>query len=630
MSFLYPLGFLGLIGIPVLIIIYIIKNKYTEQVIASTYLWTLSERFLKKRLPINKLVGIISLILQILAVLFLSVALAHPVFGIPGAANDYCFILDGSGSMTTEQNGASRFALAKDEIQKMIEESERGSAYTLVFVGGTADLIYEGVTDKEHAISMLGDVSQVYVSDAYEDALGKAQEVFDGNASTLTYFFTDKEVAEKANVTVVNVSDRRQNYAVSNAGYEFDKDGKKLRITGSVISYESDSDLAVKLYLNGSEEAAEKQDIKVVKGEEEPFTFERQTEYFQSARIVIENDDALPLDNEVILYSVDNGEPPRALIVSDVPLYIRNAFNSVEKVETTVVTKAAYHANPNKYTVDEQYDLYVFDSYQPQQLPDAAVWFFNLGNTVTGSGFTVNDQSDPFEKGVVLDYCRTPETTLRETLFEGVKFEEIDDIYIRQYWECSFRGGFTTLLWHNNNSLVLAGSTDTGNREVVFAFDLQDTDMPLHMNFDVLVKNLIEYSLPTVIESTFGYCGETLQINAITGCESIRVTSPVTGKISYLNTSNSVCELELTEVGTYSIVLMMTDKTTRTFNFYSALPESERKPLQESAVAFRIEGEPSAERRDGIYDDLLAFFLVLAVMFLADWGVYCYEQYQLR
>ena len=68
MNFLFPLGLLGLIGIPVLIIIYIIKNKYTEQVIASTYIWNLSEKFLRKRLPIHKLVGIISLILQILAV----------------------------------------------------------------------------------------------------------------------------------------------------------------------------------------------------------------------------------------------------------------------------------------------------------------------------------------------------------------------------------------------------------------------------------------------------------------------------------------------------------------------------------------------------------------------------------
>ena len=49
MNFLYPLGLLGLIGVPILIIIYIIKNKYMEQTIASTYIWTVSERFLKRK-----------------------------------------------------------------------------------------------------------------------------------------------------------------------------------------------------------------------------------------------------------------------------------------------------------------------------------------------------------------------------------------------------------------------------------------------------------------------------------------------------------------------------------------------------------------------------------------------------
>ena len=49
MNFHFPLGLLGLIGIPIIVIIYIIKSKYTEQTVASTYLWELSEKFLKKR-----------------------------------------------------------------------------------------------------------------------------------------------------------------------------------------------------------------------------------------------------------------------------------------------------------------------------------------------------------------------------------------------------------------------------------------------------------------------------------------------------------------------------------------------------------------------------------------------------
>ena len=108
MSFLYPLGLLGLLGIPVLIIIYIIKSKYTEQTVSSTYLWILSEKFLKRRNPLNRLTGIISLILQILAVTAISLAIAHPMITIPDSANDYFFILDGSGSMRMRARFLSR------------------------------------------------------------------------------------------------------------------------------------------------------------------------------------------------------------------------------------------------------------------------------------------------------------------------------------------------------------------------------------------------------------------------------------------------------------------------------------------------------------------------------------------
>ena len=82
MNLLQPLGLLGLIGIPILILIYIIKSKYREYVVSSTYIWKLSEKFVKKKSPLSKISGLLSLILQILTVLFLSFALAHPIISI--------------------------------------------------------------------------------------------------------------------------------------------------------------------------------------------------------------------------------------------------------------------------------------------------------------------------------------------------------------------------------------------------------------------------------------------------------------------------------------------------------------------------------------------------------------------
>lgn len=160
MSFLYPLGLLGLIGVPILIIIYIIKNKYTEQTVSSTYLWLLSERFLKKKRPISKLSGIVSLILQILIVIAISLSIAQPSFVIPGGAGEYCFILDASGSMNTVQDGKTRFDTAKSEIGSMIRSAPNGSRYTLIYVGnGTTRVLYERSSDKDIALELLDETT---------------------------------------------------------------------------------------------------------------------------------------------------------------------------------------------------------------------------------------------------------------------------------------------------------------------------------------------------------------------------------------------------------------------------------------------------------------------------------------
>ena len=84
--------------------------------VSSTYIWRLSERFLKNRIPISKLRSLISLMLQILTVIILALTIAHPIIVLPNAANEYCIILDGSASMSIKQNDKTRFELAKEEI----------------------------------------------------------------------------------------------------------------------------------------------------------------------------------------------------------------------------------------------------------------------------------------------------------------------------------------------------------------------------------------------------------------------------------------------------------------------------------------------------------------------------------
>ena len=244
MSFYFPLGLLGLIGIPILILIYIIKSKYTEQTIASTYLWELSEKFLKKRKPISKLTGIITLILQILAVLAASLLIAHPVFIVPESANDIYFILDGSASMNIEQGGSTRFEKAQSEITSIIDKSLSGSSYTLVFVRDTADVSFEAVTDKEQAKVNVKNLSAGWSAGECALAMDIAQDYFTKNPSAVIYLVSDKNY-EVSNMELINVSAGEGNYSLN-----CEPLGNSGTVKGSVISHNSDATLTVELSYN--------------------------------------------------------------------------------------------------------------------------------------------------------------------------------------------------------------------------------------------------------------------------------------------------------------------------------------------------------------------------------------------
>ena len=642
MSFVYPLGLLGLIGIPILIAIYIIKNKYTEQVISSTYLWTLSERFLKKRLPINKLMGIISLILQIVAVLFISLGIAKPVLYIKNAAHDYCFILDGSGSMNIERDGTTRFDLAKKEISSVIKGSMKGSAYTLVFAGDTADRIFENITDKDRALALLDDVSPAYTVAGYIDAIGVAQNYFNQNSSVLTYLVTDKSFKESENVKVIDVSSHEENYAVYGGRAEDEAaddyaltvtaDGENLAVRGYVTSYESDAKLTVELYIDDAEEPTATQQVTVEKLKSTEFNFSVPQSTYRSARVLVAESDALALDNEIIKYNVSYENSFTALLVSDEPtIFVRAALGAAGNAVTTVVSAKNYMRDEEEY-LDKGYDLYVYENCTPEELPrNSAVWFLNPTASVSGAGFALQDAVELGEEGTIELKFNTSTSSTVKKLTEAMSRDERGNSGItvaKTYQQCRLYNGFTPLLYAGGVPVVFAGNNDYNNREVVFAYDLHLSDSALITDYVILFRNLLNFTFPNVIENTLGYCGSTLEISLPANCGSVRIDSPA-GKVSYLDPSSAVCELDLEEIGTYGITLSVGD-VTREYNVYSYLPEEESAPTGESDLSFSIVGEASNGRRRGIYDDLLAVFILLAVVFAADWMVYCYEQYQLR
>ena len=68
MTLLTPLGLIGLLGVVALIIIYIIKPNFQQKFISSTYVWKLSLKYRKKKIPTSKLRNLILILVYAVSI----------------------------------------------------------------------------------------------------------------------------------------------------------------------------------------------------------------------------------------------------------------------------------------------------------------------------------------------------------------------------------------------------------------------------------------------------------------------------------------------------------------------------------------------------------------------------------
>ena len=612
MSFHNPLGLLGLIGIPIVILIYIIKNKHTEQIVTSNYLWHLSEKFLNKKKNVSLVSGIISLLLQIVAITMISLVIAHPIIYIPNGAKEYCFILDGSGSMNMVIEEKSRIDIGKDEIKNIINSSADGSKYTLIYASDTARVVYEKFDNKEKACELLEDLKPSGVSVTYDSILKHVQKYFNENKSMITYLVTDKDY-QSNNIEIINVSNDVDNYAISNFNYIIEE--SLLKINANVLSYESDTTLNVNLYIDGV--LIDSKEVEVSKLTEGNYYFETDNTDFLNISLEISNVDGLMLDNVSTIYNVEKEHNYSTLVISYRPFYIESMLKTVGNTSVTVISPENYNSDMSGYS------LYIFDAVTPKTLPtDGTVWLFKPTESIEKSGFSVQDIVED-ENGIELTYPKNS-TSMFKLLTYGLEKEQV---YVSKYVKYGLYKNFTTLLTHEGNPVIFTGTSDNGVREVVFGFDLHDSNFPLLMDYLVLSKNLIDYSFPIILDNSVYTCGDKVEINVLSNCDSIKVTSP-NGDVSYLDVSSEITSFNTTLVGTY-VLTMNFNGDIKEFSIYSNLPSEESTTVHE-VVDINLSGELENEYSDGIYDKLLFLFIILAIVYVADWVVYCREQYQLR
>ena len=614
MRFLFPMGLLGLVAIPVIILIYILQSRYTEQTVNSTYIWTLSDKFMKRKNPLSGITGLISLILQILLVIFISLAIARPIITLPGAAENYYFVLDASSSMNARDGKETRYEVAKDEIIRAIKKTSDGSTYSLVTVSGETVSAFEDVKSKKSAIELVEALQPTHKAVSTDELLRAAQSIFDENSSSYIYLVTDKGYDIHDNIEIIDVGDENtDNYAIFNMEHNYS--GGKIEVSADIISYVNDREIVVDAYVNGVKSKSVA--FKTKKGVVTKAEMELSADAFESISLEIAEDDGYSLDNKITAYNTQSDKSYDVLIVSDTGFFFKAVIDALVDSKIEVISPSEYE------TVTEKYGLYIFDSYSPTTLPNGAVWLINSDRSIENSGFSVRGKVE-IPNADVIEKSKSTATGVRK-LLEGISD---GDIYVTDYVKY---GGmylsFYTLFSYDSNPLIFAGSNGLGNRQVVFGFDLHKSDFALTTDFIMLTKNLLEYSFPDVIDETLYTVGDEVVINIVANSSNLKAVSP-SGKDIFMDTDGVVASLALEEVGTYKISLTIGGAET-TYSLYSGAVASESEPCV-NEMSLSLSGERTESDIDGEFDPLTLLFICMAIIFVADWGVYCYEKYQLR
>ena len=140
-----------------------------------------------------------------------------------------------------------------------------------------------------------------------------------------------------------------------------------------------------------------------------------------------------------------------------------------------------------------------------------------------------------------------------------------------------------------------------------------------------LFSNMLDFSFPTVISSSNIISGDELSYSVLPQTKNMRLIAP-SGTSSYLDCSGSAGTIKITEVGTYELVVSLENGTEKKFSIYSNYPEDENK---NDVTVASIEGVSENNNRNGSFSLMIILYICVALFFVADWMVYCYEQHQL-
>ena len=676
---LMPLGLLGLLGIAVLIIIYILKPNYQQKVVSSTHVWKLSLRYRRKQIPINRLLSLLILLCQILIVTACALILAQPF--IPSERihhdNERIVVIDASADMLAAHDGETRFERAVEDVYELTEDTLRlaDGRITLILANNSPEVVIRraDASTREQTLkavdALLGTdekgIQCSYGQADVEAAFSLVQEILSVNPEAQVFYYTATEYADPGEVTVVDVSvEGEWNAGICDASVELDENyysvttqigayGRSAAVTVSCEFYgvnaentnftlHSPSIMCVDGMpqtvifrtrpMGGSESAVDG----VTQTEEGIVVWSDANVYaYDRIRVYVSTDmaDDFSYDDSIELYG-GRSEPIKILYSSSSSTFNIFLSNALMSLRDSDALGASWdieidQSQAGSSSVITGYDFYVYEGKMPEAIPtDGVVLLINPGTVPVGAGFEIDTTVGTQETGAGVVVAPSGEPfTMTATQPHAITDEMTpESVPVSKYTRIMPTDEYEVLLTVNSDPALLIKDTQD-IKVAILSFSLNDSLFAIMPDFGVMIFNLYKYFIPYPVSDGDGQAsslfevGEEVTINA--RGEVLSLTMPLSNEqVEHTELPESLV-LNIPGTYNYSQTLMTGVESTGSFYVKVAASESDLTASEEGLP----ELSTASMYEDNSIDLLLFFALALFALLFIEWLLQVKENY---
>lgn len=498
---LWPLFLL--ITIPLLVLLYILKRKYREEVIPSTLLWNEVYKNTRANTPWEKLRKNIMLLLQIIILLLLILSLMRPFLNFGGKTyKNIILVIDNTASMSAEYGDGSRLEEAKRLAKEVLFSTKDDTNTYIISFDGNSNLLQNGDFNKEISNEVISSISQSYNTGEISESLSFVKAIGEGIEEEYEVIaITDKDFSlGDVNGKVVSLANSGVNASIDNISHKFLED--KVRVIATITNRGS-GEYSGDFSLYDGEELISVETLDLKEGENKTLTFDLPSIKSEFLRGELSRKDMI-LEDNTYNHVIGKKKVNKVLIVTEQNLFLEKAFASIQNTEVYKTNSAS------NLTSEDNYDLYVFDNVTPDIMPSKGSILFI--NPSSNEFFNVINGGEGGEaKAVIGEVSKY----LEETTFTAAKYNSIEIPY--------YGRGFLNI---DEDFIGFKGEVD-GRKIAALSFDLHNSDFPLKKEFPILMYELGENLISSgmIYKNNFK-AGEKIIAKGLSLDENISLTYP--------------------------------------------------------------------------------------------------------